>query len=333
MSIVAAELVWRKPLEVSNVGTNGGRMLNSDSSAIVSSVKNNVFPDVPQAERAAGSTRYRKVFIHIANDADLPLIAPRIFVETRTPGDDSVTFFPGTMRNTETQLTGVEQQYGAGVLNSPASQNATTIAVLTEGAALDCFKQNMLVRVSDKASIDGAGNEEYVTIDSVPGYVGAVCTFDITPALVNAYSATTTKVASVYQPGDVAASIASWVESGTGTYNEGTYPVLPDHIATVEDDWTLTFTSATAFTVSGLYSGLVGTGNTSSDFSPTNAVHGKPYFTLRSAGWGGTWTQNNTVTFGTHPAAVPIWYKRIVPTNAASLSGNSVILAIDGESA
>ena len=80
MSIVAAELIWRKPLEVSDAGSNGGRM---GSAVATGGVKNNVWPDVPQAERAAGSIKYRKTFIHVANDADLALIDPKVFVESR----------------------------------------------------------------------------------------------------------------------------------------------------------------------------------------------------------------------------------------------------------
>ena len=330
MSIVASELVWRKSVEVSDAGTNGGRMTHN---VIVSSVKNNVFPDVPQAERAAGSSKFRKVFIHVANDNELSLIAPRVFVESRTPGDDSVCFHVGTQRNTQTQLTGVEQKYGAGVLNAPAIIGASTISVLTEGAALDVFKNAMKIRISDRATLEGAGNEEYVTIDGAPSYNGDVATFDITPVLANDFAATTTKVASVYEPGDIAATVATFTKNGTGTYDETGYPVLCDSIATVEDDWTLTFTTATAFTVAGAFSGSMGAGNTSSNFAPTNTNFSKPYFTLRAAGWGGTWTTGNTITFTTHPASIPLWYKRIVPAGAASLSGNSVVLAVDGESA
>ena len=333
MSIVAAELVWRKSAEVSDAGSNGGRMLNSANSSIASAVKNNVFPDVPQAERTAGSIKFRKVFIHVANDNDLALISPRVFVESRTPGDDNVTFHLGTQRNTQTQLTGAEQKYGAGVLNSPALALATAISVMTEGAALDVFKSGMTIRVSDKGSIDGSGNEEYVVIDGAPSYNGAIATINLTTGLVNGYAATTTKVASCYLPGNITGAISSWVESGTGTYDEATYPVLSDNIATIEQDWTLTFTSATAFTVSGDTLGVVGTGNTSSNFSPNNDVFNKPYFTLRSAGFGGEWAQNNTIRWTTSPAAIPIWYRREVPAGASSLSGNSVIVAVDGESA
>lgn len=329
MSIIANELVWRKPAEISDAGTNGGRMAFA---SITSAVKNNIFPDVPQSERTAGSTKYRKIFIHVANDADLALVAPKVFVETRTPGDDNVTFIAGTQRDTQSAITGSETKFGAGVLNANVSAAAVTITVLVEDAANDIFPNGSTIRISDKTSINGAGNEEYrVTSNCV--YGGNIATLTLTLGLDNGYSATTTKVASVYLPADVETVIASWVETGSGTYDETTYPVLGDSISTVEQDWTIEFTSATAFNITGDQLGLVGTGNTSSNAAPINGNYSKPYFTLRSVGWGGTWTIGDTITFKTSPAAIPIWYRRVVPAASNSLSGNSVIVAVDGESA
>ena len=153
MSIIANELVWRKPAEVSDAGSNGGRMAFA---SINSAVKNNIFPDVPQSERTAGSTKYRKIFIHVANDADLALVAPKVFVETRTPGDDNVTFIAGTQRDTQSAITGSETKFGAGVLNANVSGGTNTITVLVEDAANDIFPNGSTIRISDKTSINGA---------------------------------------------------------------------------------------------------------------------------------------------------------------------------------
>lgn len=330
MSIIAAELVWRLPVEVSDAGTNGGRMT---AGSIATAVKNNVFPDVPQAERTAGSTKYRKVFVHVANDADLTLVAPKLFVETRTPGDDNVTFIAATQRNTQSAITGSEVKYGAGVLNANATAGAGTIAVLVEDSANNIFPNGCSIRVSDKADINASGNEEYKVVSNC-SYTGNVATLTLSTNLANGYSSTVTKVASVYSPGDVLTAIANFAKSSSaGTYNNATYPPLGDSISTVEQDWTLTFTSATAFNIVGDVLGSVGTGNTSSDAAPINGSYSKPYFTLRSVGFGGTWVAGDTITFKTSPASIPIWYRRVVPAGANSLSGNSVIVAVDGESA
>jgi len=334
MSIVAAELIWRKPAEVSDASTNGGRMT---STVIPSGVKNNIWPDVPQSERTAGSTKYRKVFIHAANDSDLTLIAPRVFVFSPTPGDDRVAIFPATQSNQQSAITGAEQKYGAGTLNATVSAAATTITVLVEAAADALFVAGMKVRISDKQTINGSGNEEYRTISgSAPTYVGNVCTFTITAGLTNGYSnATPTYVSGVYEPGDVKATVSNWVETGSGTYDESGYPVGLDSIASIEQTWTLTFTDATHYSLSGNTVGsVVASQSIGSNFSPPNADYSnKPYFTLLAAGFGGTWTTNNTIVFQTHPASIPLWYKRVIPAGANSLSGNKVIVAIDGESA
>lgn len=333
MSINANELVWRLPANVSDAGSNGGRMT---AVASPTNVKNNIWPDVPQAERSAGSTKYRKMFIHVANDDDLALIQARVFVETGTPGDDVVTIFPGTFTDTQANITGTERLYGCGKLNANVSAGATTITLLTEDAARNYIRANDKIRISDKTDVDAlTGNEQIVTV--APGgvsYVGNVATINITSPLSYAFSATNTRVASMYEAGDVVGTVANFVKTSvSGTYDTAGNPVRVDSIAGIEQNWTITFTSATAFNCVGDTVGSVGSGNIASSFQPTNASFAKPYFVIPAAAWGGTWQAGNTVTFTTHPAAIPIWYRRDIPAGAASLSGNRVNVGVDGESA
>lgn len=334
MSIVAAELVWRKATVNDDTGSNGGRMTHVVST---SGVKNNIWPDVPQAERTAGSTKFRKVFVHVANDSDLTLVAPRVFLEQQTPGDDRVIFFSGTQTDTQSGISSAAPKYGCGLLNSGYTAGGLTLDVLVEDwSVVDdrIFADGRKIRVSDKANINASGNEEWATISGSPSASGNVITLTLAAGLANNYSATVTKVSTVYEPGDVACAVSNWVETGSGTYNESAYPLLMDNIGTIYQEWIITFTSATTFTLSGDGLGAgVATGNVSTDFSPSNPNFSKPYFTLRAAGFGGTWTTGNTIAFHTAPASIPLWYKRIVPAGASSLSGNSAIVAVDGESA
>lgn len=332
MAIVSTELVWRRSAEVSDAGTNGGRMT---STVIPSGVKNNIWPDVPQSERTAGSTKLRKVFIHVANDADLTLVSPKVFVLMPTPGDDRVHFIPGTQTNTQSAVTGAEQKYGAGTLAGNVIAGATSIQVVTEKAADAIFVTGMKIRISDKQTIGGTGNEEYATITGTVTWVSNTATLQLTAGLTNGYSTSTpTYVSSVYEPGDVLATVTGFGKVSTGgTYDSGTYPVLLDHIGSIEQTWTLTFTSATAFTCSGNTVGAITGGTTSTNYIPSNSDYTKPYFTLRSAGFGGTWQAGDTITFTTHPASIPLWYRRVIDAGASSLSGNKVIVAVDGESA
>lgn len=335
MSIQASEIKFYKSATVNDTDDNGGVMSDNE---ITDNVKNNLWPDVPQGERVAGSTKYRKIFIKIANDADLALVDPRIFVETHTPGDDRVLIFPGTQSDTQADIV-TPRLYGCGPLDADVSIGATSLAVNTEAAADAIFLSGDLIRVSDKTSVDDAnGNEEFIRLAATNAVAWngnkATLTFDAGQSLANAYTATATRVASVIEHADIQASVDNWVESSAaGTYDETTYPVLPDHIGSVEESWLLTFSSATNFSCVGDRLGSMGSGTIGSSFAPNNAAFSKPYFTLSSSGWGGTWANGDTLAFQTHPATAPVWEKRIVPAGANSLTGNKVVVAISGESA
>ena len=94
MTIVNSELVILKSKVITDDSTNGGLM---DNTAIVTSgVANNVWPSVFKAERTAGSTKYRKTFMKVANDNDEVLFNPQIWMDVVTPGEDWVTLFAGT---------------------------------------------------------------------------------------------------------------------------------------------------------------------------------------------------------------------------------------------
>ena len=287
MPIAQSEFVFRSSVIVNDSASNGGRMA---AVALVDDVKNNSWPDVYEAERAAGSIKYRKLFCHIANDDDLTLQDVKGFLEKHSPGDDSITIFAGTFEDDQGDLSGSERAYGTGQLDATVLAAVTTIDVLTEDAALDLFQNGDTVRISDQDGIGAAGNVEYVTLDAAPTYAGDVATLSFTPALVNGYAAANTRVASVINLADIVASVSGWAESaaGSGTYDEATYPLGLDHIGTASQAWTLTFTGATTFDVVGDVVGSVGSGTTGGDFAPNNPDHSKPYFTLLLAGWAGT---------------------------------------------
>ncbi len=331
MSIVASEMIWRQSETNDDTTNNGGRMTKN---AIIDNAKNNLWPDVSQSERSTGSTKYRKSHCHIANDADLQLLQTRVFIETNTPGADAVTIFPGTSTDTEAAISGAEQQYGCGTLDADVLAGVTSITVLTEDFNLAYFKNNMLVRISDMTDVnDVVGKEEYITINAVVTYVGDVATLSFTPALVNGYIAANTRVSSVIQAGTVEALNGTVVATvaGSGTF-DSVYLAM-DSIGTVEQQWTLTFSDATSFSIVGDILGSVGSGTTSSGATPTNNDYSKPYFTITNTAFAGVFANGDTLVFTTSPAAIPIWQKRTIPAGTASLSNNKVIVGVDGESA
>lgn len=335
MTILASELKFYKSATVNDTTANGGVMATNE---ITDNLKNNLWPDVPAAERTAGSVKYRKIFLKVANDDDLTFYTPLLFVETPTPGGDRVVIHGGTQTNTRNDLTGTERLYGNGRLNANLQVGATSLTVATELGADLIFQNGDLIRISDKTSVDDPnGNEEFIRLaaSNAVSWNGdlATLTLESGKSVANAYQATTTRVASCIETSDIKTSFDNWTESSSaGTYNEATYPPLLDNISGIEETWTLTFSTATTFTCSGSLVGSVGSGTTTGDFAPNNPTYSKPYFTLRSAGWGGTWATNDTLALRTHPAATAIWEKRIVPAGCASLTGNKVVIGVSGES-
>jgi LysM repeat protein len=327
MTILSSELKRFKSATITDTSANGGKMSATES---VSAVKNNLFPDVSEAERVAGKTRHRKQFAKVANDADETLFNGRLHLTQHTPGQDYITFFPGTQINTQGDITGSERQYGAGALKTNVAAGATSFVVTIENSVLTLFVNGDMVWIGDGVNSEYHDN---VTISKTGADV--TITLDTGDQLANAYTvAAGTVGASVYQAGDVKGSVDGWSEtSAAGTYDETGNPVEIDNIGSIEDTFTITFSDASNFSCSGAGVGSVGTGNISTDFAPNNPNFSKPFFTLRAAGWGGTWANGDTVVFSTHPAALPIWFKQIVPAGCASYSSNNFKTLFGGESA
>jgi hypothetical protein len=340
MAIVQAELKLYRAETINDTDASNGGAMSINEAA--SGVANNLLPDVSEAERLAGITRYRKGFYKQENNEDpiLSLTSPRIFIPFQTDANDMVVFYPGTQDDTQASTTAsTPDQYGCGQLNASISSSAVTCVVAVEDwSESEIFRIDDLVRISDQATVGGAGNEEFVTLTNVSD-AGDLITLTWVGGLTNGYTDTETKVSSVYEPAlpIVASADASYTLTTTdGTFNEGGYPVEGDNEGGVYDTFTITFDSpyTGGFECIGSISGSIGTGNITTDFTPLNAdFSGENYFILRSAGWGGTWLANETMEFTTQPAAEPLWFKQVVPASATVTPGNSFEIAIDGQTA
>lgn len=158
-------------------------------------------------------------------------------------------------------------------------------------------------------------------------YSGNVATVDLETGhqIANAYLTSNTFGSGCINAGDVETAVSSWAENSvSGTYDESGYPLVMYNDGTEQDNWTLTFTSPTNFTVSGANEGSIGTGNTGADFEPTNPNTGQSYFKIDKNGWGGTWIAAETITFTTSPSAQPLWLKEVVPVSTAQESNNLI---------
>ncbi len=174
------------------------------------------------------------------------------------------------------------------------------------------------------ATDDGTGNEEWVTVAQSNPYTydGNVVTIQLQDALVNSYGITNTWVGGCIGVSDIVASVTDISKvSASGSFSL-LYPVIAYNKGCIEDDITITFTGSGTYTASGARSGSLGNGSIANAFSPINPATSTPYFLIPVGFFTGTWVAGNTLTFKTHPAALPIWIKEVVPAGTLQNSNN-----------
>jgi len=106
----------------------------------------------------------------------------------------------------------------------------------------------------------------------------------------------------------------------TAQYNDLLFPIQIDNKNSIRDRWAIIFTSSTTFQVVGEVSGVIGTGDTSTDCSPINPVTGEPYFTILKDGWGSGWS-----------AHAPIWIARTTINGTATHDDDSFRIEARGD--
>lgn len=332
MPITDTEIVLYKSANVSDLSTNGGRL---SAVTITPGAKNNLFPDVTKAQREAGITHYRKLFVKY-DDTDNSLAAEVLYwLDTPTQADDTLVFYPATQTDLQSAATCTtpSRVYGAGRLNAAATAGDTSISVALDGAD-SMFQVGDKIRVTAQTSLsDGVNPWEWAEVDTVSVLAG-VATIGLASALVNSYAETVTRVASVYRLTNRSSSATTPVATSAGGSIDSGYSIAADHVGTVEQAWTLTFATATTVDITGdTLTGLPTGVSIAGDISPTNPDHGRPYWTLPAGLLAGTWTAGDTVTFSTSPMADPLWFRRDVPAGCPTLGNNTPVLGIEVESA
>jgi hypothetical protein len=104
-----------------------------------------------------------------------------------------------------------------------------------------------------------------------------------------------------------------------------------DNKNSIRERWALIFTSSTSFNIVGEVSGVIGTGNISTDCTPINPTTGEPYFIVLAAGWGSGWATNNVLRFNTDAAHAPIWVARTTISGAATHNDDSFKIEARGD--
>ena len=314
-----ADLILMKSVVISDAGANGGRQSYNQVS---SNVLNNMFANVSQTDRTNGVTKYRKFFFRNKNASDETAANSRIWISSQSTGGDYFRIKDGTDLDTQEEADDYTDWLGTGYLTSVVATDATTIEALFDTPT--GVYNGSIIRMTDNS-----GGEEFLTVKSSGGvtWLGNTATIITTSGIRSTYPASQNSLVSgVIDLGNLVSATSSWAEtSASGTYDESTYPVEVNNIGSVSDDWTLTFTAATTFTISGANTGAVGTGSTASDFTPVNASAGGGayYFIIRSAGWGGTWQIGETVIFTTTHSSAGVWFKEVVPAGTSAKTSNT----------
>lgn len=108
-------------------------------------------------------------------------------------------------------------------------------------------------------------------------------------------------------------ALFSDVRIGDGTdaqYNDVVYPIIVDNGNAITERWAIHFTSSSNIEVIGEASGIIWTGNISTDCAPLNPRTGEPYFTIPHQGWGAGWSTGNVLRFNTVGGLAPVWFIR-----------------------
>jgi len=164
--------------------------------------------------------------------------------------------------------------------------------------------------------------------------------------LTHDFPATETQVSSALIFGDLAGRIIrsftqkTWdgvwrdARSGddtTAKYDDKNYPFVLTNKGSIAQRWCIKFTSDSTFDVIGENLGVIASGSTSSDCSPTNPATGVPYFSIDYRGWGSGWATGNNLRFDTSAANAPLWIARTTMQGAVQEPTDEFVLQIRGD--
>ncbi|MDW3682931.1 hypothetical protein RA280_14475 [Cupriavidus sp. CV2] len=164
--------------------------------------------------------------------------------------------------------------------------------------------------------------------------------------LSHTYPANETRVSSALIMGDLQARMSlsftqtTWASlfadapsggSPSSTFNFTTFPLLLTDKGAIQERWAIVFTDNQNYRVIGESVGQITTGSINADCAPLNPNNGLPYFTLKSAGWGGGWAAGNVLRFNTAAANYPLWLARTVLQSSASGASDAFRLQIRGD--
>ena len=94
MAVQVTDIKFKKSIGINNAtpSANGGKR---SENLILTRVMNNLFPNVSPVERVSGVQRWRKFFVHNINAMNLAFVNAKMFIHTRSTGEDIYALFAG----------------------------------------------------------------------------------------------------------------------------------------------------------------------------------------------------------------------------------------------
>lgn len=318
MAIVGSELNYYQSKVVNDTSSNGGRI---SANLVVSGTSNTWWPNITEAQLAAGAVQWRKGFVRVDNAANEVGTNLRIGLWRPTPGSDEQYIAKGTQTNIQSAF-GTPDLYGCGSLDTSVTVGGQTIKVLVEDGAVILFRDTELIRISNETALGTGGTSEVHTISGVPTIAGDVVTITIAGTLANNYSNTNTYISSLIEEATVTGTTTGKVVTSTaGTFAETSMVV--GNLGSIYQVLTFTFTSSSAFTVTSDEGLTLAGGTIGATYAPTNFSVGASYFSIPPACWGGTWATADTLVITTIPPCVPILEKRVIPAGSTAISSQA----------
>lgn len=326
MPITANHVQFFKAEVNDDTPENGGLI---STTLIADGVKNNIFPDASKYERENGSTKYRKVFLGIRNPDNTPAIDVKLFVLRPTQAEDAVLMVETDYNNTQGRIDSLTRRWGSGSLVTDAVVGSTSVTVLPEQSLYEVYQVGDTVAITTRNESNPTAIIDYYIINAVL-VDGANRVITLNRGLDNAMPAGAVVSSCVF---------SNTLSAGFYPYNvQGVFDatkVVLNNAGTVDEDWGIMFTSPTTFNLARNASGatVIAGGNISTDFSYINPTNNQPYFTLPASLFNSTYAAGDYFNFGTSSASLPIFLERIIPAGTDYAAGNSVLLAVELESA
>jgi hypothetical protein len=296
------------------------------------------------SDLVAGRTEYRKMSFRVAAADNSSLVESFLRMWDQVSGAYAyASWFPCSRRLLNSEITGSEEKYGAGVLKFAVASTDTTIVVsvrhssLASGAdAIFAAGKKIAVCLASQGPTADTALQSYAVVSGAPSVAGLDVTINLAAPIGAAYAAGS-RVQSYPTPVDIKTAYANVVKtSASGVFTAAS--MVLDNIGTPTCSVAGTFTSATTFTATCDFPGGVvtagssalGTGSITAAFAPVNRFNSRPVLTLPVGIFSGTWASGDTVEFDLDSADYCLMVKHVVPAAAASVAGDFFDLAYQG---